>query len=123
MPSSPQPPTASNRRATPRLEVNGRIQGELEAMNLPVRVRDIGHGGFSIETTDPVEPELQVMRFTQGPWSISLQAWSRYSRPFCGTDGVMRHVTGFEFADPQSPETRQVINALVERLTSVLVFD
>jgi hypothetical protein len=123
MPSSPQPPTRPDRRASPRLDVNGRIQGELESLNLPVRVCEISLGGFSIETTDPVEPGLQVMRFTQGPWSISLSAWSRHSRPFCGTDGEVRHVTGFEYADAQNPDTIQMIRALVERLTSVLLFE
>jgi len=123
MPSLPQPPNGPDRRATPRLEVNGRIQGELESLNLPVRVCDIGLGGFSVETTGRIEPGLHAVRFTHGPWSISLSAWSRYCRPFSGTDGVLRHVTGFEYADAQSPDAQQMITALVERLTSELLFE
>ena len=112
------------RRATPRLDVNGRIQGQLDESLMPVRVREIGLGGFSIETTAPVEDGLHIVRFTaHDRWSISLSAWSRHSRPFCGTDGVARHVTGFEFAAQDQPETRDLIHALVERLTSVLMFE
>jgi hypothetical protein len=123
MPDTPDPPVGSDRRATPRLQVNGRIHGEVESLNLRVRVRDIGLGGFSIETMDPLEPGLHIVRFSQGPWSISLSARVRHSRPFCLPDGVVRHVIGFEYADPHNPDTWQMIEALVERLTSVLVFE
>jgi len=118
------PPDVVERRATPRLEVNGRIQGQLDESLMPVRVREIGLGGFSIESTAPIEDGLHYVRFSANErWSISLSAWSRHSRPFCGTDGVVRHVTGFEFAAQDQPETRDLINALVERLTSVLMFE
>ncbi len=67
---------------------------------------------------------LHVVRFTvQGHWSISLPARSRHSRPFCATDGSLRHVTGFEYADLKTVETQQVVDALIERLTSVLLFE
>src|SRR5262245_24120578 len=98
-PDTPPHPDPVERRATPRLEVNGRIQGQLDESLMPIRVREISLGGFSIESTAPVEDGLHVVRFTANDrWSISLSAWSRHSRPFCGTDGVLRHVTGFEFA-------------------------
>jgi hypothetical protein len=123
-PTAVSRPTLAERRATPRLEVNGRIQGELESIDLPVRVREIGLGGFSIETPEPVEPGLHVVRFTvQNHWSISLSASSRHSRPFVGMDGTQRHVTGFEYADLKTLETQQVVDALIERLTSVLLFE
>ena len=114
------PPTGPERRLTPRLQVNGRIHGEIESMNLRVRVLDIGLGGFSIETADALEPGLYTVRFVQGPWSISLSAWIRHARPLRLTDESVRHVNGFEYADPQNPDTRQMIEALLERLRSVL---
>jgi hypothetical protein len=120
---SPEPLTGPDRRATPRLQVNGRIQGELELLNHRVRVCDIGLGGFSIETVDALKPGLYAVRFTQESWSVSLSAWIRHARPFHLTDMTVRHVIGFEYADPQDPATRQMIEALVERLTSGLVFE
>jgi|SRR5690349_2641776 hypothetical protein len=120
---SPDPPPGPERRLTPRLQVNGRIQGEVESMNLRVRVCDIGLGGFSIEAIEELKPGLHSVRFSQGSWSISLEAWIRHARPFCLTDGTVRHVIGFEYVDPQSPDTRQMIDALLERLTSVLVYE
>jgi hypothetical protein len=112
------------RRATPRLEVNGRIHGQLDDTLIPVRVCEIGLGGFSIETKESVDDGLHVVRFTaNNRWSISLTAWSRHSRPFCGTDGALRHITGFEFAGQDQLETRDLIKALVDRLESVLNFE
>jgi hypothetical protein len=108
---------------TPRLQVNGRIQGEVELVNLRVRVRDIGLGGFSIEASQDLTPGLHTVRFSQGPWSIALSAQVRHSRPFCLTDETVRYVIGFEYADAQNPVTRQMIEALVERLTSVLLYE
>ena len=120
----PQPAVAHERRTTARLEVNGRIHGELETMNLPVRVREISLGGFSIETPEPVPDERHVVRFSvPNRWSISLSVWSRHSRPFCTTDGATHYVTGFEYSDPSDPQTMRAIGSLIERLASVLIFE
>ena len=49
MPVSPR----RERRRGHRVEVLGQLHGHLVALRLPVTVRDIGSGGFSIETPVP----------------------------------------------------------------------
>jgi hypothetical protein len=114
----------ADRRRTPRLEVNGRIDGYLESTGEPVRIRDIGLGGFSIETPDPVPDGVHVMRFSvEGQWSISLSAMIRYSRPFSTVDGASWYLTGFEYLAQHSRSTQRIASHLVERLTSILHFE
>src|SRR5262249_27247588 len=37
------------RRRAPRLQVLGRIQGELKPLDIPIRVLNISHGGFMVQ--------------------------------------------------------------------------
>ena len=74
-----------DRRRFPRFETMGRVVGTLLAIDLPVRVRDVGFGGFAIETVDPVAPGQthRVRLTTSDDWSTIVDAQSLHCRPSC----------------------------------------
>src|SRR5262245_51354950 len=120
---TPQP-HVSNRRKSPRFETLGRVLGHLIDADLPVRVREIGFGGFSIETMEPVALDVvQQVRFTAfDDWTSICQARSLHCRPSCAADGSPRFVTGFQFADEWLRESEHLVKALVEKITTTGMF-
>ncbi len=113
----------SERRRFPRYPAHERVVGYLTAPRLPVRVRDIGLGGFSIETIDPLEAGVvQTVRFTTiDDWSAVLPAKSLHCRPSIAADGTPRYATGFSFVDEN--KSRRTVEYLIEQVTSVKLFD
>ena len=114
-----------DRRRFPRFETMGRVVGTLMAIDLPVRVRDVGFGGFAIETVDPVVPgETHRVRLTTSDdWSIIVDAQSLHCRPSCAADGSPRYVTGFALLTPESPDTQRGIARVIESITSLQMYD
>jgi hypothetical protein len=98
--------TPPNRRQAPRFDTLGRIVGHLLSTDLPVRVREISFGGFSIETMRPIAAgAVHRVRFTASDdWSVELDARSVHSRPSCAKDGSPRIATGFSFLVPHQSE-------------------
>jgi hypothetical protein len=117
-------PASTRRRQSPRFEVLGRIVGYLTSRNMPVRVREVGFGGFSIETLEPVTTAgVESVRFTtHDDWSASLLAQSLHCRPSCAADGSPRYVTGFQFVD-QDLTARQSVAYLIKKVTGVELFE
>jgi hypothetical protein len=126
----PQPVTTTtphvtvNRRRSPRYEVRDRVVGCLQREQLPVRVRDVGLGGFAIETVEPLPiGAAHHVRFTTpDDWSAVLSAIAVNSRPSCGADGSPRYVTGFAFTPAQNGQTERLIQRLIEKVTAVRLF-
>src|SRR5579863_4263397 len=81
-------PDASERRRHPRFPAHQRLVGYLTSPRLPVHVRDVGLGGFCVETVDPLEPGVvQTVRFTTvDDWSAMLPARSLHCRPSVAAD-------------------------------------
>ncbi len=117
-------PSFIERRRHPRFGVDGRLAGNLVDRDLPVRVRDIGLGGFSIETMAPLEPgiEHRVRFVSRDDWSAVLPARIANCRASCADDGSPRYVSGFAFLNGEKPETRQTIQILIEKVTSVRLY-
>lgn len=113
------------RRQSPRFDALGRILGLLVAVDLPVRVRDVGLGGFSVETVEPLDVGgvLAVRFLTADDWVTDLQARSLHCRPSVATDGTPRYVTGFEFLRGQAADASGRVRELVAKVTSVELFD
>jgi hypothetical protein len=117
--SSPSPAASPlDRRRQPRIEILGRLAGEILPTAAPVEVRDVGLGGFSIVTSSPLEPgSFHDFRLTPSEWSsVELRARVVHCRP----ESPGRYVSGLEFvarADEPSPATE-----LIDRLTSDLTF-
>lgn len=118
-------PASTRRRQSPRFEVLGRIVGYLTSRDLPVRVREVGFGGFSIETLEPVTTgAVEPVRFTTtDDWSASLFAQSLHCRPSCAPDGSPRYVTGFQFVDQTDPHARQSVAYMIKKVTGVELFE
>lgn len=112
--------SASNheQRRTPRINVRNRLTGKLVSMDLPVIVRDISLGGFSVETDAPLPGGVHVVRLQEDDrWSVTVTAASRHTRSIRRSDGGARHIMGFEYED-QSADTQQTIRVLFERLAA-----
>ena len=111
-----------DRRRGHRVDVLGHLHGHLVALRVPVIVRDIGSGGFSIET--PVQfPDRapHSFRFTTALGeetvltAVSVRS-ARIDRP----NEPPSYITGFEFV--MTTETQDAVETLVETLTATAVF-
>jgi hypothetical protein len=109
------------RRKHPRFAAAGRLAGHLIEPDLPVRVRDIGLGGFSIETMAPLPTGVdhRVRFISHDDWSTILQARIANCRPSCAEDGSPLYVAGFAFVDDGAPETKRTVAVLLEKVTLV----
>ena len=85
---------------------------------MPVVVRDISLGGFSVESDQALPTGVHIVRLQEDDrWSVTVTAASRHRRSTRNADGSMRHVMGFEYED-QSPDTQQTLRVLYERLAA-----
>lgn len=89
-----------------------------------MRVRDIGLGGFSIETMEPLPAgvEHRVRFVSHDDWSTVLAARVANCRPSCADDGSPLYVAGCAFAAEDRPETKQTVQILIEKVTSVRLY-
>jgi len=117
------PPTAE-RRKHPRFLAAGRIAGHLIERDTPVRVRDIGLGGFSIETTTPLEAggEHHIRFVSADEWSAVMTALVANCRPSCAEDGSPLFVAGLSFLPDDQPDSRRTVETLIEKVTSVQLY-
>jgi len=113
------------RRRYPRFAASEKLAGHLLESDLPVRVRDIGMGGFSIETMEPLTAgtEHRVRFIARDDWSTVLPAKIANTRPSCADDGSPLFVSGFAFSSDDAPETQQTVQILIEKVTSVRLYD
>ena len=118
------PHDSPERRRHPRFGTAGRLAGHLIDQDLPVRVRDIGLGGFSIETMAPLEPgvEHRVRFVSHDDWSTVLSALVANCRPSCAEDGSPLYVAGCAFSGEEKPETKRTVQILIEKVTSVQLY-
>jgi hypothetical protein len=128
MPALPHPPSGPGgieRRRTPRFDALGQILATLLSIDRPVWVRDIGLGGFSVESVEPLETGVEHwVRFTaRDDSSAVLKAQSLHSRPSVAADGSPRFVTGFAFLPVPAEETTPAVTMLIEKVTSVGLYD
>lgn len=131
MPARPQPPAHprlrvpdrhAERRSTPRFPAQDALVGYLTSEDLPVRIRDLGLGGFSIETIEPLEAGIvhDVRFIANDDWTTTLKARAVYCKPSVATDGLPRFATGFSFIDAAA--SRPSVESLLERVTKVHLY-
>ena len=123
--NSPPMVESPERRRYPRFAAQEKLAGHLLDQDLPVRVRDIGLGGFSIETMTPMETgiEHRVRFVSRDDWSTVLPARLANCRPSCADDGSPLFVSGLAFTAEDKPETRQTVQILIEKVTSVRLYE
>ena len=108
-------------RRSQRVEIGGRVTGHLVALGAPIKIRDLGFGGFSVETSFPLRAGARLeFRFESTEGSLFVFcARVAHSRRVSGPAGLC-YVTGLEFADKTTRKGRQTIDLLIEKVVSVL---
>ena len=108
----------AEKRRSPRINVRQRLRGVLVELDMPVVVRDISIGGFSVESDQALPSGVHIVRLQEDElWSVTVTAASRHRRTMRNPDGTTRHVMGFEFED-QAPDTQRTLRVLYERLAA-----
>jgi hypothetical protein len=115
-----QPARQQDRRKSPRLPVRGRLLACLVESDRPLRIREIGFGGFATETVEPLPLSVmhQVQFTAQDDKSAVLRAQSLHSWPSCLSDGTPCFVTGFAFVPDRPAEDQQTVKMLIETVTA-----
>jgi hypothetical protein len=122
MSAKPSDPGSSDSRRelrrSPRIDVRHRLSGRIVSLDLPVVVRDISLGGFSIESDRDLPDGAHDIRLHEGErWSVTVNASSRHRQTVKAQDGAIRHIMGFEYGE-QNPDTQQILRVLFERLAA-----
>jgi hypothetical protein len=122
MPGHDSDPATPVRRAdmrrTPRIDARHRLKANLVALGRRVVIRDFSLGGFAVESDEPIPPGTHIVRIQETErWSVTVTAESRHELSSERSDGTIRYVMGFEYAD-QSADTQQTIRVLFERLAA-----
>ena len=111
------------RRETPRIDVLGRLDGHIETVDLTVRVREIGLGGFSVESPCgfPVDAEhdFRLRLSSGGAVTVRARAVHTYRRP---DGGDAPYITGFLFVQTPNREATEAIGLVIDELTAALQF-
>ena len=115
----------TERRAACRLEVLDQLNGQLVSMNVPILVRELGAGGFSIESNVPfpIGAHHQFRFTTAAGLAIILEAAVVHSQPTRPAHGWKRYVTGFSFVHDAIHDTARDIDILLDAMTAVLQFE
>src|SRR5688572_15579539 len=91
----------ADRRASPRVDVLGDIEGHMVPLGLPVRLMEISSGGFRMETSVMfIAGVVHQFRFTLSDGNqVIVAARVMHSYEFRTPGGTIRYVTGLQFAD------------------------
>jgi hypothetical protein len=110
-------------RRSRRLDIGKLVAGEIVPSGVPIKIRDIGFGGFAMETTFPVEvASVHDFRFTSKDGSaFSLRATVIHTRQVSSPESAVVHVSGLEFAERQAP-SEQRADVLMDKVNWILSF-
>ena len=112
-------PILHERRRGPRLEVLGTLHGQMVPLRIAIAVREIGFGGFSIETVFPLPVEaIHDFRFTlRNGSTVTVRGRVAHCREEVRGTGTI-YVAGLQFVDPL-PARRRKAHALVTEVETV----
>ena len=108
----------------PRIQLLADVRGQILPSHTSVDVREVGLGGFSVETHDPLRPGV-VLAFAlsvDGAPDLTLRARVVHCRPRTELDAAGLYVTGLEFVLDDAHDASEAA-ALIDRLTSVVSFE
>ena len=110
------------RRHAPRLEVLEQLHGQLVSVKVPLVVREMGAGGFSVESTVPFPPGARHrFRFTlAGGGKVIVEADGVHMRSMSQTGGTDRDISGFAFCRDGHPESARAVRTLLDAVSSIL---
>jgi hypothetical protein len=101
---------SNDRRRSSRIEILGRLQGRVVAMDTPIVVREISLGGMQIESGLVFTAgDIHEFHLTLGDGSqIPLRGRVMHSRETVGADGKTTFLTGLQFVDDDATESDAV---------------
>jgi hypothetical protein len=107
----------ADRRRSTRVEVVGRVQGQVAALDLPIVVREISLGGMSVETARAFEVgSIQIFLLTLGDGSgVDVAGKVVYSRP--SNDAHRQFfISGIQFIDHDDLNPSTPVGGLMNRI-------
>jgi hypothetical protein len=110
-----------SRRRYPRLEVLGRIEGQVLALDAKLSLRELSRGGFSANSDRPFAPGApHSFRFTAGNGLVvELDGMSVHCRiGSISNEGRQAYIAGFEWVD--APGASEKIAGLLDVVAPVL---
>lgn len=122
LPPSPRP--SRSRRRFPRIEVLGLVDGQRVPLDVPLTVRDLGEGGFSVESQVPFPPgSHHAFRLTTAADDqLTLTATVVHCRlASASADGHFTYVSGLEFHSDDASDP--AIAALLDTISSALAVE
>lgn len=110
---------SSDRRRSPRIEILGRLHGQVTSLAVSVTVREISVGGLSMETAFefPVGV-IHDFRLEMGDGSlVDLRGKVLRSRAVRAADGSRLYISGVQFIDDDDDDDDgPTVEDLVDRL-------
>jgi len=113
--SSQAPARHDERRRSPRIEILGRLHGQVVALNVEVVVREMSLGGMSLEGPFAFPTgAVHEFRLTLGDGSMPLlSARVVYSRNISPPGSTPVYVTGVQFIDDEDkPEIGDILGSV-----------
>jgi hypothetical protein len=113
---------SDERRSAVRLAVKPGIKVEIVGRGRPLRLINVGAGGFSIASDDMLaalaRPEFRFSSPDQS-WSTTIVAQMAYCllRPRAAGSHEGKYVTGYTFCDGHTPEMRDRIRDFLGQVT------
>jgi hypothetical protein len=115
----------ASRRRTPRVAAGDQLDVEIVSVLVPANVRDIGFGGFSVETRCSLRiGAIHLFRFqTYRGRTLELRARVVHSCRKSSEPWEELYVSGCEFLYEPSVPTDQFVDELIDSATGVLSFE
>ncbi len=117
-------PSPRELRRGRRLDVGKLVAGQLVGSGAPIKIRDIGFGGFAMETAFRVRVgAVHEFRFTSTDGSsFMLKAQVVHCRQSGRRLGPVSYRSGLEFIEAQTPDAQRAIDLLSEKVNWILSF-
>jgi hypothetical protein len=101
-----------DRRRSARVDLLADLQGHVVTLDERIRVRQVSHGGLTIETSAPLSPRLvHEFRVSSGDRSALVRARVAHSRVQVQGDSVA-YLSGLEVVEP-APEALAILEEIV----------
>jgi PilZ domain len=107
-----------DRRRAPRVEVLGRILGEIVSMDVPVQVREVSLGGLSFGSTISFTAgAVHEFRLTLGDDSdVLLRGRIVRSQERIEANGSRLFITAVQFIDDESRDDDSPVGGLIDKI-------
>ena len=112
----------TERRQTVRINVGGTMNVETVTVGQPLRLVDLGTGGFAARSAAPIPLNtVAAYRFTSSDrkWTAVFRARAVHCKLQASETGALRYVTGFAFVNVESPSSQRLLMAMMDQATDM----